>query len=423
MTCKLTVRKPTLRETLYRISMADVEDTAFGDEWLTRTDMIQIAERALLDNPPEPIRPIDWNQVEGNRYIRTPAAWYRGVSHTMPGEPTEYDVDMQWGDDPPDDSDAWAPLFKCQQEEPDRHALMVMLVKRATWWDKWKALWDDFHWLHAARRELAQYQQAKPITFPTPTADWGKVTGSTWPKPEDGMPSFARDTVGVEDAEARLENVKARFDDIKDTLHQAADIVSKLVVNSAFAVDPRVTATLVDQEGKTILGPTPGLLVQPDGTAFDYDPVTADVTIPAWAKARAPLGTVPLHGTDGRVIGAIDMSAGQAWIDPDAPEATLLTETRNVSVGFQPPSCVYVSLDPNPDAKLHVSGWPQRMVAQLGRPPQLGDWYAECCVQDLEEVWNATRLAEIFSLQADGDTGGSWWANEADARAQVHRHP
>lgn len=66
----------------------------------------------------------------------------------------------------------------------------------------------------------------------------------------------------------------------------------------------------------------------------------------------------------------------------------------------------------------HASGWPQRVVDVLGRPPRAGDWYAECCELDLCQI-DAEDLQSLFELYSDFDTGGAWFPTEAAARASL----
>jgi hypothetical protein len=70
-------------------------------------------------------------------------------------------------------------------------------------------------------------------------------------------------------------------------------------------------------------------------------------------------------------------------------------------------------IQPDPPREIyetfHPTGWPLRIIFALGgRAPQVGDWYAECCLLDLEQIADADRLRSLFELQSDGDTGGTF---------------
>lgn len=478
--------KPTLREVMYRIVSSGPQ--------LGLVRVLQLAEQSLLDNHPEPIKLIDWNRVEGNTYRFTPSAWYQGgYQPSTPDGPAEPEVDVAWGDDPPDDSGDWNPLFRAPQEEPDRHALMVMLVRRATLLDKWRAFWDGFHWLNGARSELTRYRQVKPVVFATPTADWGKIVvdwaedhavkagASPLPRP------FFKPGQWGQHGFSGWPDPKTPPEMLRDTIEPAwSNRPDSLVLGQVASVAPPkqysyvdAAAKIVGPDGQTIVDLGEGSVV---GALFDYDPnkegpgqpraeVVADK--PGWlthqglvvdtppmagglfnpstfvplvvsaAEAEAAkkyFGTVvacpagveltvkdgcPLYAPDGSVAGTVDCVrwedgrlVAQMTVSPQNQH--WLEDKPGVSVGFVPPSAVFVSLDPSP-YKPHVSGWPQRMVDQLGRPPQLGDWYS-CCLDNMEEVWNATRLAEIFSQQVDGDSGGCWGLTKAHLRAMIIGH-
>jgi hypothetical protein len=47
-----------------------------------------------------------------------PTAWMRGHRSYSPGEPDDYDVECVYGDDPPDDSGKWIPLYRRPAKPP-----------------------------------------------------------------------------------------------------------------------------------------------------------------------------------------------------------------------------------------------------------------------------------------------------------------
>lgn len=63
--------------------------------------------------------------------------------------------------------------------------------------------------------------------------------------------------------------------------------------------------------------------------------------------------------------------------------------------------------------------WPQRVIDMLGREPRVGDWYAECCIEDFEQIQDEEDLAFILELYDDMDTGGRFWATEEPARTEL----
>lgn len=48
-----------------------------------------------------------------------PTAWMRGHRSYSPGEPDDYDVECVYGDDPPDDSGKWIPLYRRAAQPPE----------------------------------------------------------------------------------------------------------------------------------------------------------------------------------------------------------------------------------------------------------------------------------------------------------------
>lgn len=82
---------------------------AFGDgvdflvdpsgEWVKWED---VAPHLRTTQPPEP----------------APTAWMRGHRSYSPGEPDDYDVECVYGDDPPDDSGQWIPLYRRPSQPP-----------------------------------------------------------------------------------------------------------------------------------------------------------------------------------------------------------------------------------------------------------------------------------------------------------------
>jgi len=70
--------------------------------------------------------------------------------------------------------------------------------------------------------------------------------------------------------------------------------------------------------------------------------------------------------------------------------------------------------------------WPQRIIDHLGREPQVGDWFSECCEVDLYQV-DADDLAVLLEEYSDFDSGGNFWINKASALRDLpdieSRHP
>jgi hypothetical protein len=63
--------------------------------------------------------------------------------------------------------------------------------------------------------------------------------------------------------------------------------------------------------------------------------------------------------------------------------------------------------------------WPRRFVAALGREPRVGDWFAECCIEDLHQVQSVEALNDLLDQYDEMDTGGRFWTTEAAARAEL----
>lgn len=64
--------------------------------------------------------------------------------------------------------------------------------------------------------------------------------------------------------------------------------------------------------------------------------------------------------------------------------------------------------------------WPQRVIDDLGgRAPAVGDWYAECCLLDMEQITDEERLAALQDLYSDMDTGGTWARSEPEIRRKL----
>ena len=60
--------------------------------------------------------------------------------------------------------------------------------------------------------------------------------------------------------------------------------------------------------------------------------------------------------------------------------------------------------------------WPQRIIDELGREPRVGDWFAECCIEDFRQVTDAEDLAALLEHYDEMDTGGQFWrAEDGDA--------
>lgn len=64
-------------------------------------------------------------------------------------------------------------------------------------------------------------------------------------------------------------------------------------------------------------------------------------------------------------------------------------------------------------------GWPARVIAGLGRAPRVGDWYAECCQEDLFRINAAAQLEDIQARHADGMAIGQFFQTEAAARTAL----
>lgn len=65
-----------------------------------------------------------------------------------------------------------------------------------------------------------------------------------------------------------------------------------------------------------------------------------------------------------------------------------------------------------------MATWPQRIIDQLGREPQVGDWFAECCIEDFMQL-DSDLLEELRQHYADEDSGGRFWKTEAEGRAEL----
>lgn len=62
--------------------------------------------------------------------------------------------------------------------------------------------------------------------------------------------------------------------------------------------------------------------------------------------------------------------------------------------------------------------WPDWIVKALGREPQVGDWYAPCCEEDLERITDIEDLRDIQDLIGDG-LGGRFWATQEAALKEL----
>lgn len=63
--------------------------------------------------------------------------------------------------------------------------------------------------------------------------------------------------------------------------------------------------------------------------------------------------------------------------------------------------------------------WPSHVVDALGRTPQVGDWYAECCQADLFQIGEPGQLADLQERHAEGFAIGEFFATETAARAAL----
>lgn len=68
------------------------------NERLKRANADLLRRNLVLSTSPEP--------------ETAPTAWMRGHRSYSPGEPDDYDVECVYGDDPPDDSGKWIPLYR-----------------------------------------------------------------------------------------------------------------------------------------------------------------------------------------------------------------------------------------------------------------------------------------------------------------------
>jgi hypothetical protein len=70
--------------------------------------------------------------------------------------------------------------------------------------------------------------------------------------------------------------------------------------------------------------------------------------------------------------------------------------------------------------------WPQRIIDSLGRAPQVGDWFAECCIEDFQQITDPDHLQFLLEHYDDMDSGGRFWAAEQPARSILEaeaKHP
>jgi hypothetical protein len=63
--------------------------------------------------------------------------------------------------------------------------------------------------------------------------------------------------------------------------------------------------------------------------------------------------------------------------------------------------------------------WPQRVISSLGRAPNVGDWFAECCILDLMQIETKESLDELLDLYDDIDSGGRFWSTKETALAEL----
>jgi hypothetical protein len=63
--------------------------------------------------------------------------------------------------------------------------------------------------------------------------------------------------------------------------------------------------------------------------------------------------------------------------------------------------------------------WPRAIIEQLGREPRVGDWWCECCIEDLESIKTDEDLAALREFNEDGYTGQRYWPTEEAARAEL----
>ena len=63
--------------------------------------------------------------------------------------------------------------------------------------------------------------------------------------------------------------------------------------------------------------------------------------------------------------------------------------------------------------------WPTQVTTQLGRDPRVGDWWCECCLDDLCVIANDEELDYLLEFNEEFYSGQRYWATEAEARAAL----
>jgi len=59
--------------------------------------------------------------------------------------------------------------------------------------------------------------------------------------------------------------------------------------------------------------------------------------------------------------------------------------------------------------------WPNRIIESLGREPKVGDWFAECCEEDLFQIEDDIALGDLAASYDGEDTGGNVWPTKEEA--------
>lgn len=77
------------------------------------------------------------------------------------------------------------------------------------------------------------------------------------------------------------------------------------------------------------------------------------------------------------------------------------------------------TFDIDVEGDIYEASWPARVIKSLGRAPQVGDWFAECCIQDFHQIASDAELAALLERYDDQDSGGSFWKTEAQGRAHL----
>jgi len=63
--------------------------------------------------------------------------------------------------------------------------------------------------------------------------------------------------------------------------------------------------------------------------------------------------------------------------------------------------------------------WPQRVIDELGREPRVGDWFAECCIEDFHQIETAEELAALLDHYDEMDTGGHFYPSKVAGMVEL----